>query len=95
VVDENAATGDARYEEIKSWIRMEDGDIILGENGNNLVLRLQNDRISFLDQGAEVAYISDKQLFITDGNFLNSLQVGNFKWLPRENGNLSLVKVGD
>lgn len=94
VVDENAATGDARYQEVTSWIRMEDGDIILGESGNELVLRLQNDRISFLDQGAEVAYISDKQLFITDGNFLNSLQVGNFKWLPRENGNLSLVRVG-
>lgn len=95
VVDENAGTADQRYEEITSWIRMEDGDIILGEDGNNLVLRLQNDRISFLDQGAEVAYISDKQLFITDGRFLNSLQVGNFKWLPRENGNLSLVRVGD
>lgn len=95
VVDSNADTADQRYEEIKSWIRMEDGDIILGEDGNNLMLRLQNDRISFLDQGAEVAYISDKQLFITDGRFLNSLQVGNFKWLPRENGNLSLVRVGD
>lgn len=94
VVDENADVADQRYEEITSWIRMENGDIILGEDGNNLVLRLQNDRISFFDQGAEVAYISNKQLFITDANFLNSLQVGNFKWLPRANGNLSLVRVG-
>lgn len=94
VVDANADTADQRYQEITSYIRFENGDIILGETGNELVLRIQNDRISFLDQGAEVAYISNKQLFITDGNFLNSLQVGNFKWLPRENGNLSLVKVG-
>lgn len=94
VVDSNADIADQRYQEIVSYIRFENGDIILGETGNELVLRIQNDRISFLDQGAEVAYISNKQLFITDGNFLNSLQVGNFKWLPRENGNLSLVKVG-
>lgn len=95
VVDENADAADQRFQEVYSWIRMEDGDIILGETGNELVLRIQNDRISFLDQGAEVAYISNKQLFITDANFLNSLQIGKFKWLPRENGNLSLVRVGD
>ena len=95
VVDENASAADQRFQEISSYIRFEGGNIILGESGNELTLVIQNDRISFLDQGAEVAYISDKQLFITDGNFLHSLQVGNFKWLPRENGNLSLVRVGD
>lgn len=94
IVDENASTSDQRYQEVTSWIRMENGDIILGETGNELTLRIQNDRISFLDQGAEVAYISNKQLYITDGNFLNSLRVGSFAWVPRENGNLSLVKVG-
>ena len=95
VVDANADTADQRFQEISSYIRFENGNIILGESGNELTLFIQNNRISFLDQGAEVAYISDRQLFITDGNFLNSLQVGNFKWLPRENGNLSLVRVGD
>lgn len=95
VVDENASAADQRFQEISSYIRFEDGNIILGESGNELTLVIQNDRISFLDQGAEVAYISEKQLYITDGNFLNSLQVGHFKWLPRENGNLSLVRVGD
>ena len=95
IVDENADAADQRFQEISSYIRFENGNIILGESSNELTLVIQNDRISFLDQGAEVAYISDKQLFITEGNFLDSLQVGNFKWLPRENGNLSLVKVGD
>lgn len=95
VVDENADTADQRYEEIKSWIRFEGGDIVLGEDGNNLVLRLQNDRISFFDQGAEVAYISNKQIFIQDGHLLNSLRVGGVAIVPRENGNMSIVKVGD
>lgn len=95
VVDENDAEAREQFETITRYIRFEDGNIILGEVGNELTLRIQNDRISFLDGGAEVAYISNKQLYILDGHFLHSLRVGQFAWLPRENGNLSLVKAGE
>lgn len=84
-----------KFTEIEKYIRFEDGNIILGETGNEITLRIENDRISFMDGGAEVAYINNKQLYITDAHFLNSLRVGRFAWIPRENGNLSLVKVGD
>lgn len=94
-VDETDAEHRQRFETIEKYIRFEDGNIILGETGNELTLHIQNDRISFLDGGAEVAYISNKQLYILDGHFLNSLRVGSFAYVPRENGNLSLVKVGD
>lgn len=80
---------------IEKYIRFENGNIILGESGNELTLRIENDRISFLDAGAEVAYFSDRHLVVLDGHFLNSLRVGSFAWLPRENGNLSLIKVGE
>lgn len=83
------------FAEWEKYIRFENGDIVLGEAGNEITLRLENDRIRFLDGGAEVAYISNKQLYITDAHFLNSLRVGRFAFLPRQNGNLSLVKVGD
>lgn len=82
------------FAEWEKYIRFENGDIVLGEAGNEITLRLENDRIRFLDGGAEVAYISNKQLYITDAHFLHSLRVGRFAFLPRENGNLSLVKVG-
>ena len=82
------------FAELRRYIRFEDGNIVLGETGNELVLRLENDRISFLDAGLEVAYFSNHQLTVLDGNFLNSLQIGSFRFLPRANGNLSLVKVG-
>lgn len=94
-VDENDAEARTQFSKIEKYIRFEDGNIILGETGNELVLNIQNDRISFLDGGAEVAYFSNKQLVVTDAHFLNSLRIGAFAWLPRENGNLSLVKVGD
>lgn len=92
-VDENDAEARAQFETISKYIRFEDGNIILGEEGNAITLRIENDRISFLDDGAEVAYISDKRLVITDAHFLHSLQLGSFAFMPRENGNLSLVKV--
>lgn len=90
-VDSNDASNREQFETIHKYIRFVDGDILLGEDGNELTLRIQNDRISFLDSGAEVAYLSNKQLYITDGSFLNSLRVGRFVWVPRKNGNLSLA----
>ena len=92
-VDANDAEARTQFETIQKYIRFEGGDIVLGEAGNELVLRIENDRISFLDDGAEVAYLSNKRLYVTDGHFLNSLRVGSFAWVPRANGNLSLMKV--
>lgn len=92
-VDANDAEARTQFETIQKYIRFEGGDIVLGEAGNELILRIENDRISFLDDGAEVAYLSNKKLYVTDGHFINSLRVGSFAWVPRANGNLSLMKV--
>lgn len=91
---EAVASGtDAQFEEISKYIRFVDGNIILGEDGNTLTLRIENDRISFLDSGIEVAYFSNNKLYVTDGEFINSMQIGNFVFLPRTNGNLSFKKI--
>lgn len=94
-VDANDAEAREQFSEIKKYIRFVDGNIILGEEGNEITLRIENDRISFLDAGAEVAYFSNQQLTVVDGSFLHSLRVGKFAFIPRENGNLSLLKVGE
>ena len=94
VVDANDSEAREQFAEIEKYIRFEDGNIILGESGNEITLRIENDRISFLDAGAEVAYFSNKHLTVLDGTFLNSLRIGAFSFIPRDNGNLSLVKVG-
>lgn len=91
---EDVATGaDAQFEEITKYIRFVDGNIVLGEDGNELILQIENDRIAFLDNGIEVAYFSNNKLFVTDGEFLSTLTLGNFAFIPRSNGNLSLKKV--
>ena len=89
-----AAGADAEFEEIKKYIRFVDGQILLGEVGNELELQISNDRISFLQDGAEVAYFSNRKLYVTDTQILHSLQLGNFAFMPRANGNISFKKVG-
>lgn len=88
-----AAGTDAEFEEIRKYIRFTDGKILLGEVGNELELQIANDRISFLQDGAEVAYFSNRKLYVTDTQILHSLQLGNFAFMPRANGNLSFKKI--
>lgn len=84
-----------RYNEISKYFKFSADGLVIGEEGNEITLKVDNDRISFLDGGLEVAWITNKQLTITDATFLNSLRIGKFAWIPRRSGNLSLVLVGD
>lgn len=93
IVNDNDADTRAMFSEINKYIRFEDGNIIIGEIGNPFVLKLQKDRISFLENDVEIAYISGNKIHITDGNILSSLRIGNFSFMPRETGHLSFTKV--
>lgn len=83
----------AQFQEIQQYIRFIDGNIVLGEVGNEITLKIQNDRISFLQNNLEVAYLNNNKLYVTDGEFLNSLQLGKFAFKPRANGSLSFGKI--
>jgi len=93
-VNENDVERRREYREIMSYIRFEDGNIILGEEGNEVTLKIENDRLSILEGGSEVAYFSNQKLYITDAEILVSLRIGNFAYFPRANGNLSFKKIG-
>lgn len=81
-------------EENSKYIRLVDGNIILGESGALLTTKISNGRISFLyNDTIEVAYISDQKLYITNAEILDSIVIGNFGFIPRANGNLSFKKV--
>lgn len=92
-VNDNDANARAQLETIQKYIRFEGGNIILGESGNELELRIENDVITFLDAGAEVAYWSNQKMVVTDAEFLHSVIIGNIGILPRANGNTSIVLV--
>lgn len=93
IVDSNDDEARKQFQTIEKYIRFDGGDIVLGEVGNEITLRIENDKISFLDGGAEVAYLSDKKLYVTNGEYLTSLKIGKYAFIPRQNGNLSFKVV--
>ena len=93
IVNNNDADTRAMFSTINKYIRFVDGDIIIGEIGSPFILKLQNDRISFLENEIEIAYISGNKIHITDANITSSLRIGNFAFTPRDTGHLSFTKV--
>ena len=94
VETENGETQTA-FEELRKYIRFLDGNIILGDRNNDLQCIITNTKISFEQNGAEVAYISNNKLYITNAEVLDRFTVGNtgsgyFDWIPRTNGNLGM-----
>ena len=93
-VDSNDANAREQFTQINKYIRFVNGNIELGDNTNKITLRIESGKIVFMDQGGEVAYFTNQQLHVTHGRFLNSMRIGDFAFIPRNNENLSLVKVG-
>ena len=84
----------AKFNQMSQYIRFEQGNIILGESGNELTLKIENDKIRFMENQREIAYFTNQKLYITDGEIVKSLKIGSYAFLPRANGNLSFKKVG-
>lgn len=84
----------AKYEQITRIYRFTEEGFIIGTNDDSLTVQHKEDRISFLENGLEVAFISNRTLYITDAHFLNSIRLGNIAFIIRKNKNVSIVKVG-
>lgn len=83
------AGNDAKFTGISKYIRFVDGNIILGEAGNQLTLKIQNDRISFLGvNDLELAYFSNNSFEITN---LQKFALGGASLVVQPNGSISLL----
>ena len=62
----------------------------------NIQLLIRNDRISFIDNGSEVAYVSNKKLYIMSGVFYYDLKITRddtnkmLHVVPRTNGSFDI-----
>lgn len=87
------ATDDENWQEIQRYIRFVDGNILLGAEDSQLVLRLTSERIEFLkstDMDNPIAYYSSNGFELTD---ISTIRFGGFRYTPRTSGNLSFTKV--
>ena len=93
-INEAAGEVDSKYSFVKNYFRFDsDGSLLIGTVDSPFILKLTNNRISFLEDNVEVAFISENKFYIINGEFLNNLQLGNFTFSPCANGNLSFKKV--
>jgi hypothetical protein len=86
----------SKYNERVSYIRFEDGNILLGKNDSEIMLILKNDRIAFVrnvENRPELAWFANDVLHVTEAEFMVSLDIGKFAFKPGANGNLSFKKV--
>ena len=68
--------------------------LALGTSASKLGVELTNQQLSFKDDNAVIAYVNGQILFIDRAEILSVLQIGQFGFVPRSNGNLSLKVVG-
>lgn len=92
-IDSSIKQNNVSFTEIHKYIRFIDGNIYLGAEDNPIQLIEKNDRISFVQAGSEVAYFSNNKMYVNDGQFNNTLRIGNFEFSPRPNGSLDFKKV--
>lgn len=61
---------------LDTTITMSEEGIFVGNEEQQMGVLIAEDRISFMDKGLEVAYISNKTMEITHGIFVNSAKIG-------------------
>ena len=60
-------------------------------NDNAKMATFTKDKLSFWQGETEVAYFSDKKLYITQAEVTNEMKMGNFIWKVQQDGSLGLI----
>ena len=96
--DKLIKTDEADVANHQDYITFQNGDIILGESGSDLKLKIANDSIQFkgtteteiTPDDDTTAWITGKQFNINRGEIHEYLRVGNLILMPKENGNFTI-----
>jgi len=84
----------SRFSEINKYIRFVDGNIVLGEDGNPLILKITNEKISFLYNNVEIAYFSSGRLYVDQLHAVTSLVLGAFAFNPDSSNGMAVKYIG-
>ena len=79
---------------VNSYMSFDNDALTLGKSDSAFKTKITNQEWSIQKNGAKVTYINDQTMYITDGQFTQSLKVGAFGFVPRTNGSLDFKKVG-
>lgn len=84
----------SKFKKIEKYIRFVEGNIILGEDGNPLILKITNERISFLHNNVEIAYFSSGRLFVNQIEAITSFTLGDFVFGKDSSGGMNIKYNG-
>lgn len=78
-------------DEVRSYQRFSSDGIELGVQGSPFLAKLGNTQLSFIQNGVEIAYISNNKLYITEAQVKNRLLMGEeenglFEWVILDTG---------
>lgn len=79
---------------VNSYMSFDNDALTLGKSDSAFKTKITNQEWSIQKNGAKVTYINDQTMYITDGQFTQSLKVGAFGFVPRANGSLDFKKAG-
>lgn len=79
---------------VNSYMSFDNDALTLGKSDSAFKTKITNQEWSIQKNGAKVTYINDQTMYITDGQFTQSLKIGAFRFVPRANGSLDFKKVG-
>lgn len=78
---------------VNSYMSFDNDALTLGKSDSAFKTKITNQEWSIQKNGAKVTYINDQTMYITDGQFTQSLKIGNFGFVPRANGSLDFKKI--
>lgn len=78
---------------VNNYMSFDSDGLTLGKSDSAFKTKITNQEWSIQKNGAKVTYINDQTMYITDGQFTQSLKIGNFGFVPRANGSLDFKKV--
>lgn len=84
----------SRFSEVNKYIRFVDGNIILGIDGDPLILKITNERLQFWYKNNEIAYFSSGRLYVNEIQAITSLTLWNFAFAPDSSGGMNLKYIG-
>ena len=78
---------------VNNYMSFDNNGLTLGKSDSAFKTKITNQEWSIQKNGAKVTYINDQTMYITDGQFTQSLKIGNFEFVPRANGSLDFKKI--
>lgn len=94
LINELGETSNENFSQFFKYFKFYTDGLTIGRSNSIIRLVMDNDIVKFMCEGKEVAYFTDSKLYITDGEFVNSIKIGKFAFLPKSNGSLDFKKVG-